>query len=279
MGGSVIILAHAADTGALAVGRCLLERLGERRVRWLAPEQLDRARWHHRIGANGRADTRLTLPGGVALDDADIALLWNRLRGIAQPRFTHAAAKDAAYAAAELQAAVVSWLGGLGQRAVPDARRHPWICIPAGWAERRRWALEAERCGLPVHDALTRLVAPRAGSPVGHAALHSTAPPVAAQLLLAGQRWHARPESSREQAWLATLAPRCRQLASNLGLPVLALGFGLDGQGRGVLVDIDPFPGLPGLDQAAHVADFLADEVAALALQATMTAPAMADSA
>src|SRR5690242_16823440 len=126
MTAAVLVLAHAADAGAALSTAWLRREFGAEQVRVVRPEALGICRWSHKIDARGRASTTLTPPRSEPLISSEISAVLNRIRYLPTPSFRWASAKDRAYAEAELQALVMSWLAEFGDRAVHGIRRHPW---------------------------------------------------------------------------------------------------------------------------------------------------------
>jgi hypothetical protein len=216
-----IVLAHATDRGAAAVAEILHGELpASQAMAWIQPEHLALTAWSHRVDEAGHASTRIELPDGRVIHDADIAVVWNRALTLPQPRFRHSPAKDRDYAAAELQALVVSWLAGLRERAVPDARLWPLLAPQPGAAH---WRAVARRCGLAI-DA------------------DADATPLR-QVLVAGP--HAVGAADELQA------ARCVDAAHALSLPVLAFGFTTSPLHPPQLVRVDAHP--PLVDDRAQL--------------------------
>lgn len=247
----VIVLAHAIDSGAESVATLMTQRLGADSVRVVRPEVLSLARWSHRVNASGRAATRLQLPHGPAIDDADVSAVLNRIHYLSVPRFRTAAAKDREYACTELQALVASWLAGFGHRVVHAVHEHPWV-TPA--VTRLQWTDAAIRCGIPMRPHVVtsspRAVRLQAGGVRGHAAngLDDSATQIAGNVLVAG-----------DQAY-GPLSPafgsRCVGVARRLRLPLLECRFALH-DGNTVLSEVTPFPSLAEPWATEAVADLL----------------------
>lgn len=140
----IVLLAHPNDVGAHAVARVLAGRSGPAPL-VLAPERLSGFHWAHRVGPDGRADTRLA-GDGLVLATSDVACLLNRTEHVTVPRFVRASARDRDYATMELQALVASWLAGLGSRVVNPSTA---MMADAGPASPRQWLALAARHGLP----------------------------------------------------------------------------------------------------------------------------------
>lgn len=242
MTATVLILAHATDSGAESVAAHFAHNFGSRAVRIIRPEMLSLARWSHRVDSRGRAATRLTLPRSEPIDDAGVGAVLNRIRYLPSLRFQRASAKDQDYAGAELQALVASWLAALDRRVVHVVREHPWVTpvLPP-----QHWAKAAAEAGLPV---ATRIISssPRAlryrsghapgkhrqGDAASHpAASDGTVPTV----LVAGDRVGG--------LLSAGFGPQCLQAAHLLRFPLLEFRFATE-EGSTVLVEVDPLPPL-----------------------------------
>lgn len=221
MSRSVLILAHATDSGAGSVAARLMDRLGPGRVRVVRPESLSLAKWSHRVDRQGRANTYLVVPNQEPFEDRQIGAVFNRIRYLPVTRFQSASPKDREYAGAELQAVVASWLAGFGHRAVHPLRRHPWVTplLP-----RQHWASVAAACRLPV--ALRIL----ANSPRAHRWQSSRrqegAGPPGGSVLVAGEQCAGVLASS--------YGGRCVLAAQKLGLPLLEFQFTINREGLAV---------------------------------------------
>ena len=227
---SIVILAHATDSGAESVAASLVQRLGPQAVRIVRPETLSLASWSHRVDSTGRATTRVTPPGTEPIDDSRVAAVLNRIRYLPVPRFHRAPLKDRDYAGVEVQALVASWLAGLGDRVVHVVREHPWLTplLPL-----QHWAAPAADYGLPV---AVRAVSSRLRSPAAPPEPSTIAAAAdAATVLVAGDR-AGGPLSD-------TFGPRCLRVARLLGFPLLEFGF-IKEHGTTVLARVDPLPSL-----------------------------------
>jgi hypothetical protein len=221
-----IVLAHATDHGAAAVAENLHGALpSSQAMAWIQPEHLALTAWSHRVDAAGHASTRIELPDGRVIHDADIAVIWNRALTLPQARFLHSPAKDRAYAAAELQALVVSWLAGLRERALPNARLWPHLAPQPGAAQ---WRPLAQRRGLAIDAAAD-------GAQVR-------------QVLVAGS--HAVGAADDLEA------ARCIDAAHELSLPVVAFGFTTSPLRPAQLVQVDAHP--PLVDDRAQLREVAA---------------------
>jgi hypothetical protein len=229
----VVILAHATDRGAEAVGRWLSGRTGSPPVRIVRPETLGLAKWSHRVDSGGRAATRVEWSNTQPLEDSSVGAVLNRIRYLPVARFRRASAKDRDYAGAELEAVVASWLAGLGERVVHVVRRHPWVTpvLPL-----QHWAAAAAGFRLPVAPGVimssARALRWQARRDQGPAPAGDVP---AGTVLVAG----------REVG--GTLAgrygPRCLDTARRLGFPLLEFGFATRA-GELVLIDVNPLPSL-----------------------------------
>jgi hypothetical protein len=261
---AVVVLAEHGDRGAAAVARCLGGRAsggrGPRVVR-VSPGELARAGWSHRVGRDGRAETRIVLPGGRVLDGVSVAAVLNRLPWLPPGRLgPGASAKDRDYAASELRALVASWLLSLGGRVLGSAGPHGTAVGPlSGTAV----LVHAERCGLPVarrggatRTGLLDAVGPGERAvpvlewPGGRAApvpvelRPAERPGAGGALLVAG----GRVSGSGAVRWTEA----CLRLAGVLGVSLFELR--LSG---GLVAAFDPLPPLDGAGQAAEVAGAL----------------------
>jgi hypothetical protein len=239
---SIVILAHATDSGAESVAAALMQRLGPQAVRIVRPETLSLASWSHRVDSTGRATTRVTPPGSEPIDDSRVTAVLNRIRYLPVPRFHRASPKDRDYAGVEIQALVGSWLAGLGDRVVHVVRDHPWLTplLPL-----QHWAAPAADYGLPVavRCAGTTLRSRRA-EPSAYA---ETAD--AATVLVAGHR--------AGGPLADAFGPRCLKVARLLGFPLLEFGF-IKEHGTTVLARVDPLPSLMEPWATAMTVDLLA---------------------
>lgn len=232
MTAQVLVLAHAADLGAMAVAARLAGRLGRAGVRVVRPEILSLARWSHRVDSRGRASTRIALPNAEPLVSEDLGAVFNRIRYLSLPRFRRASAKDRDYAGAELHAVVASWLAGLGGRVVHSVRQHPWVTPSLA---RQQWASVAARCGLPV--AVRRIESAPPARPPG---MESE------RVLDGGDRLSATVLVAAGVAGgrlASRFGQRCVAAARGIGLPLLEFRFAVEKR-EPVLVDVDPLPPL-----------------------------------
>jgi len=252
---AVVVLADATDRGASLVASRVARRIGGRSVRLLRPEELALARWSQRIASDGRASTRLTLRDTETIDGSQVRVLLNRVRLLEPISFRRASPKDRDYAAAELHAVVASWLAELGDRAVPSARRHPWVVPPLSELQWRRAAADVD---LPLADmrvANAPRFAPR--SVVGNDAddhVPAVPPdaPTAGSILVAGRRTTGF-GSPRIRA-------ACRALGERLGYPLLECRF-TPAEPAPVLCSVDPRPSLEEPWAAETAARFLVDRL------------------
>lgn len=239
---SIVILAHATDSGAESVAAALMQQLGPQAVRIVRPETLSLASWSHRVDSTGHATTRVTPPGTEPIEDSRVAAVLNRIRYLPVPRFHRAPPKDRDYAGVEVQALVASWLAGLGDRVVHVVREHPWLTplLPL-----QHWAAPAADYGLPVAvRTVSTLRSSRRSDPSTVAVAGD-----AATVLVAGNR-AGGPLSD-------TFGPRCVRVARLLGFPLLEFGF-VKEHGTTVLARIDPLPSLMEPWAMAMTVDLLA---------------------
>jgi len=256
--GRIIVLAHAHDAGAAAVAAALARRAGRAIVDVVRPEALGVARWSHHVDPGGHVTTRLTLPRAASpIERVDCVL--NRLQYLPTPRFHRASLKNRDFAAAELSALVMSWLGSLGRRVVNPVASHG-MSATASWS--RRWLPAAAACGLRVPRSVvataSRLLAPVGpGERVRRSAawpypVDGRAPaevvPDETQMIAAGMVLVAGVQV------VGALAPRvgagCAALARTTGYPLLELRFA-EILGALTLVSVET---LPALDTPAAVA-------------------------
>lgn len=235
----VVILPGPADAGAREVASRVAGRGHE--VLTLTPAHLETMTWEHRI-EGGAVTTRLVPRAGApVLDDRCVGAVLNRLIGPATTRFVRSAARDRAYAHAEWQALLVSWLHSLGDRVVGPvdgqgtSPEHVWL----------RWLAWARAAGLRTTAALTA-PAPFPGS---WAALPQTR---SMTIHVIG----GRVVTTGGQPPTAVADAACR-LAASAGADVLALEVTADAE----FVAVDLHPPLTG-EVATAVADLLVQRAA-----------------
>jgi len=244
----VLVVGDADDGGARAVAQAVARARPDRDVRWVPGPTWARVRWTHRVSATGIVRTRLTLPGPgrAPLRDEDVAAVWYRASARPPHALAAAAPADQDYAAAELQALVVSWLAGLGDRVVNavsgDGPGGP--PLPAA-----RWRVEAAAVGLPVTRAVAatsqRLVPGWSGSPWDARRPGESSAGPGSRVLVAGDRV----VGARSTA----LAAGYRALAAAGGCRVLAVTVDADGG----VCDADPVGALTSPDEVDAVARLL----------------------
>jgi hypothetical protein len=247
--GSVLILAHAADSGAESVAALMRRKLGAGSVRVVRPEMLSLASWSHRVDSRGTARTSVTIARGSVIEDEHVAAVLNRIRYLPVPRFHRSSVKDREYAGAEMQALVASWLAAFGDRVVHVVREHPWVTptLP-----RQQWAAAAAACGLPI-AVRTISTSPRARrlrethQPVPSSFDVASSDPVGT-VLVAGDRI--------EGSLAATFGVRCFRAARWLRFPLVEFRFAID-SGTTALVDATVFPSLAEPWATALTADLL----------------------
>ena len=239
MSASILILAHATDSGAESVAACLAHRLGQQAVRLVRPELLSLASWSHRVDAYGRATTRLTWPRTDPIEDAGVVAVLNRIRYLPAPRFHRASAKDREYASSELQALVASWLAQFGPRVVHAVRRH---AVVTAVLPLQHWAAAAASCGLPVASR-TFSTSPRA--PRLHSPAVSSEPDERDTLATEdGTKSTVLVANDRTGGELSeNFGRRCARAARLLGLPLLEFRFTSSHAGTR-LTHVDPLPSL-----------------------------------
>jgi hypothetical protein len=149
----VLVLAHAADTGAASVAASLHSMLREDcasssvEVWTVRPAMLSQAIWSHYVDERGRVETQLTLPGRPALLSSQVRAVFNRIQHLPMPSFLHGSAQDRDYAATEFQALMQSWLASFGDRILHSLRNQPLLSPQLPML---RWAQAAAVQGLPV---------------------------------------------------------------------------------------------------------------------------------
>lgn len=110
-----LIPCHDGDAEAVWIGE-RLRALGLRPLELItASELVHGARWEHRVDSR-RVSTTLRLADGRRIDCAGVGGVLNRLDWLSADGYLGASEVDREYATAELQALVLSWLGGLGPR-------------------------------------------------------------------------------------------------------------------------------------------------------------------
>lgn len=242
----VLVVAHAADAGAHAVAARLQQRRGAAGVRMVRPESLAAGAWSHRVDRHGTADTTITVAGAPPLASRSIGVVFHRILRLQPPHLLRARAKDRDYAAAEMQALMVSFLAAFGNRAVPDARRWPWLAPPLSAS---RWSAAAADAGLRVATDLVADGWPRPQPHRTEPAAGSRPVYAASRVLVAGTR------VLGELGAVAGAA--CVAVAHGLGLPVLECAFVRIGA-HWRLRYVDPMPMLDQPGAAELVSDYLA---------------------
>jgi hypothetical protein len=259
----VLVLAHPHDVGAAAVARAIAARWGEDSVWGVSPAELGRARrWTHTVSADGAVGGELILASGRRVVAAGVGCVFNRIRSLVPPAFARAPERERDYAAAELQALLISWVAGLG-RPVVDAAGGVG---PVAAHSRRRWLTRAVAAGIPVARDLaatsTRLVPREPGAtpvvvgpwPDAPAAIGQ---PVEVREEPAGDLWPVLVAGDRVHGPLdERLSAACVELARDSGCALLQLTFGTVA-GTPRLVDADPFPPLLDDVSVSAAADLL----------------------
>ncbi|MFG2820181.1 hypothetical protein ACGFX4_12205 [Kitasatospora sp. NPDC048365] len=262
MTGAVAVLAGPGDAGAEAVAGALAARLGGDRVHRLTPARLARARWSHRVGPDGRARTRISLPDGTVLDSAEPGAVLHRLTHLPVPGLARAGAKDRDYARTEILALLASWLLSLGGRVLGTVSAYGTVQGPvspeAALAHAARRGLPvarrggATRAGLlgrpgPAERVLPHLAWPGgASAPVPADLLPALRPDPDGRLLLCGD--------GLVGPLAARYGPQARELGAALGTGLLELRFA-----EGRLTDVDTCPPLDLPAQRAAVVRALAE--------------------
>lgn len=204
------------------------------------------------------------LASGRRLVSAGVGCVLNRILDLTPPAFARADARERDYAAAELQALMVSWLAGLGCAVVHT----PGGVGPLAARSRRQWLAGAVRAGVPVARELAA-TSPRLIPKELHSTLVAVGPwrespgpagrPVEARDVPRGDLWSVLVAGSRVHGPAdAALAGRCVQLARSAGCALLGLTFETVA-GRPRLVDVDPFPSLLDETSVWAAADLLED--------------------
>jgi hypothetical protein len=251
------------DHGAAAVARAIAARRGDDAVWYVSAAELGRPRrWTHTVDASGGVGGELVLASGRRLVSSGVGCVLNRILNLTPPGFARTDARERDYAAAEVQALLVSWLAGL---------RRPVVHTPGGVGplaarSRRQWLAGAVRAGVPVARELAatsaRLVPKELQSTLVAVGPWRESPGAAGQpveardlptggmwsILVAGDRVHGPAD--------AALAGRCLQLARHAGCALLGLTFE-NVAGRPILVDVDPFPRLLDETSVSAAADLL----------------------
>jgi hypothetical protein len=116
----ILVVADHDDHGARAAARAAASRLPTRgRVLVATGADLAAARWSHHVDTDGRASTRIVLPGGGVMDSDCLGAVLARCPVLPSPPGLWGAPEpERTYASAELTALVVSWLASLGGRVV-----------------------------------------------------------------------------------------------------------------------------------------------------------------
>jgi hypothetical protein len=259
----ILVLAHMQDRGAAAVARTLAARHGADAVCDITPAELARPRrWTHTVDANGRVDGELVLMSGRRVESARIECALNRIRTLSPPAFVRAGERERDYAAAELQALLVSWLAGLGRPVV----HAPGGVGPVAARSRRQWLAGAIRAGIPVAREIAatsdRLVPSElrpALAVVGRSpgTANVAGQPVEARDATRHGQWRVLVAGERVHGPLpGGIARRCRELARDGACGLLGLTFA-GASRRPRLVDVDPFPPLLDEASASAAADLL----------------------
>jgi hypothetical protein len=144
---SVLIIADRGDLAAAAVAHATAARSNDYRVAVVHPDQLALAQWTQTLTPNGRVTTTIELRDGLTIASEALGSVFVGSDTVVAPQFARSAAADRDYAAAELQALMVSWLGSLGRRVV---NRCDGTSISGPSWTPRRWLIEAQRAGLRV---------------------------------------------------------------------------------------------------------------------------------
>ncbi|MER6307673.1 hypothetical protein [Streptomyces sp. NPDC001657] len=236
--GLIVVLADRGDAGAAAVVSEVAARRTPDHVVVVRSDDLARSRWHHTVGPQGAAATRVTLPDGRVLDSARIGALLHRLPHVPPLGFMTAPLKDRHYAFSELRALLASWLLGLSSRLVGMAMIHAGL---SGASPALALAC-ARQSGL-------RVVPWPGGSGT---ALPGTPPVPPERLLLAGDTVVGEPGTSCAEPY--------RRLLGRLGTNLAEVHMVRQG-GPGV-AGVDLFPPLDLPEHSAAVASLLIDVAA-----------------
>lgn len=257
----VVVLAHAHDTGALAVARAAA---GARcPVRLVRPSELARTRrWSHRIDPNGVVESEVELASGLRLPQGRVACVLDRAFWIPLPRFARAPAQDRDYAAAEVHALLVSWLAGLGCPVINPSGGEG----PIGSLSRRQWLARAVEAGIPVARTVVATSARLLPAGLPHKAVGlgpwpdqpatggqplevvDDAGPPFTTILVAGSRAYGELVDDFGEA--------CLRVSREVGCPLLQFEFGTVA-GEPALLDVNPAPPLLDARSVTAVASLL----------------------
>jgi hypothetical protein len=116
----VLVVADHEDHGARRAARAAASSLEGRdgAAVWVVTgAELAAARWCHAVSVDGRATTRVQIPGRTEIYDDEVAgVLFRSLTPPVPPGLRHATEPDRSYAASEMTALLTSWLASLGDR-------------------------------------------------------------------------------------------------------------------------------------------------------------------
>lgn len=110
-----LIVGHRADVSTMAVAAAMAARHGREAVRLVDLVELSKARWEHRVDSRGQAETRIDLRHGGA---SPFDVVFHRIDDFSGLEFRGWSAADRDYGRTEWLALLLSWLQGLGRRAV-----------------------------------------------------------------------------------------------------------------------------------------------------------------
>lgn len=142
----ILILAHPGDRLALQVYAELQRQVGSAHLRLHSAQEIALAlRWSHHQNQSG-IRTEIGLADGSTIE-GEWGLLFNRLQQLELPHFGGADPMDRDYAAAEMQALLLSWLHSLSCPVI-----NPASAQGLGGARRThaQWLQLAQQAGLPI---------------------------------------------------------------------------------------------------------------------------------
>lgn len=250
-----LVLCLEADAAALWA-HAELERQGLKPLELVTDRDLAGATWDHRVDGSG-VRTRVTLADGRSIDSDRVTGALNRFFALPPRLLADVEPADFEYAAGEMSALVVSWLAGLGRRAInPSGTRG----LAGAWRSSAEWAALAAEAGMPASPVVIG-EEPRYAPDGWHAW-----PPLAMvpeDVIVVGRAVFARRRLG-ERLRLA-----CHRLAELSETPLLGLRFATDVRGNGRryggrrLAAVTPLPDLRAGGHDLVVA--LADELRAVA--------------
>jgi hypothetical protein len=196
-----------------------------------ASELVHGAIWRHQVTRTGTRTT-CRLGDGRLLDSDAVSGVLNRILWVSADGYLGAGARDREYATTELQALVLSWLEGFGQRVV-NRPTPPGAGAP--WRHDCEWRARALHAGVRI---------------VPYVSGEGEPPPVqVALLVIDGQAIEAEDPA-------AAAEPRVdpARLAAALELDLFEAGFSIAGDGAWELATVDSVPALSGAGEAGVAA-------------------------